>query len=542
MLNISTNFPVSLSALLSVSVVLQGCAVGPDFGPLPAPSVAGYTIERTPKGTTTAPVPGGAAQSFASGRDIPGDWWRLLRSRQVNALVEEAIRNHPDVQAAQYALRAARENVLSQQGALFPQVSATGSATREQVPLAQSGASGPAQLFNLYNASVSVSYTVDVFGGTRRQIEALQAQSDYQRFQLEATYLALTANVVTAAITDASLRAQIAATEGVIKAEAEQLSLLQRQFELGGVSRSDVLSQQATLAQTEATLPPLQKQLAQQRNQLMAYLGRLPNEDRGESVDLTQLQLPRRLPVSLPSALVRQRPDVRAAEATLHQSSATVGVAIANMLPQLTLSASAGSSALTVDKLFRPDNAAWSIAGNLTQTIFDGGTLFHTKEADVATYEQNVAKYKSTVISAFQNVADSLRAVQSDAKTLTAQVAAEKASLDSLEMNKQQYRIGAITYATVLTAQQNYQNALVARVKAQAARFTDTVALFQALGGGWWNRVDETPSATPRDAGHFEGPTAKPSSFRGLGVEEPSAVAQDARAQPSRSRNQGEQR
>jgi len=541
-LNISTNFPVSLSALLSVSVVLQGCAVGPDFGPLPAPSVAGYTIERTPKGTTTAPVPGGAAQSFASGRDIPGDWWRLLRSRQVNALVEEAIRNHPDVQAAQYALRAARENVLSQQGALFPQVSATGSATREQVPLAQSGASGPAQLFNLYNASVSVSYTVDVFGGTRRQIEALQAQSDYQRFQLEATYLALTANVVTAAITDASLRAQIAATEGVIKAEAEQLSLLQRQFELGGVSRSDVLSQQATLAQTEATLPPLQKQLAQQRNQLMAYLGRLPNEDRGESVDLTQLQLPRRLPVSLPSALVRQRPDVRAAEATLHQSSATVGVAIANMLPQLTLSASAGSSALTVDKLFRPDNAAWSIAGNLTQTIFDGGTLFHTKEADVATYEQNVAKYKSTVISAFQNVADSLRAVQSDAKTLTAQVAAEKASLDSLEMNKQQYRIGAITYATVLTAQQNYQNALVARVKAQAARFTDTVALFQALGGGWWNRVDETPSAAPRDAGHFEGPTAKPSSFRGLGVEEPSAVAQDARAQPSRSRNQGEQR
>jgi NodT family efflux transporter outer membrane factor (OMF) lipoprotein len=482
-------------------------------------------------------VPGGGAQSFASGRDIPGEWWRLLRSRQINALVEEAIRNHPDVQAAQYALRAARENVLSQQGALFPQVSATGSGTREQVPLAQSGLSGPPQLFNLYNASVSVSYAVDVFGGTRRQIEALQAQADYQRFQLEATYLTLTANVATAAITDASLRAQIAATEGVIKAETEQLNLVTRQFELGAVARSDVLSQQAALAQTEATLPPLQKQLAQQRNQLMAYLGRLPSEDRGESIDLTQLRLPQRLPVSLPSALVRQRPDIRAAEATLHQSSATVGVAIANMLPQLALSASAGSSALTVDKLFRPDNAAWSIAGNLSQTILDGGTLYHTKEADVATYEQNVAKYTSTVITAFQNVADSLRAVQADAKTLAAQVAAEKASRDSLDIAKEQYRTGAITYATVLNAQQTYQNALVARVKAQAARFTDAVALFQALGGGWWNRVDETPSAVPRDAGHFEGPAAKASGFKRLGVEEVNAAAPDTRAQPARGRN-----
>jgi NodT family efflux transporter outer membrane factor (OMF) lipoprotein len=526
-----------IAALAALSIVLHGCAVGPDFGPLPAPSVAGYTAERRPSGTTTAPVPGGGAQSFASERDIPGEWWRLLRSRQINALVEEAIRNHPDVQAAQYALRAARENVLSQQGALFPQVSATGSGTREQVPLAQSGLSGPPQLFNLYNASVSVSYAVDVFGGTRRQIEALQAQADYQRFQLEATYLALTANVATAAITDASLRAQIAATEAVIKAETEQLNLVTRQFELGAVARSDVLSQQAALAQTEATLPPLQKQLAQQRNQLMAYLGRLPSEDRGESIDLTQLRLPQRLPVSLPSALVRQRPDIRAAEATLHQSSATVGVAIANMLPQLALSASAGSSALTVDKLFRPDNAAWSIAGNLSQTILDGGTLYHTKEADVATYEQNVAKYKSTVITAFQNVADALRAVQADAKTLAAQVAAEKASRDSLDIAKEQYRTGAITYATVLNAQQTYQNALVARVKAQAARFTDTVALFQALGGGWWNRVDETPSAAPRDAGHFEGPAAKASGFKRLGVEEVNAAAPDTRAQPARGRN-----
>lgn len=402
-------------------------------------------------------------------------------------------------------MRAARENVLAQEGSLFPQVSASGSGTRQVVSNASQNQSGNSSPYNLYNASVSVSYVLDAWGGTRRQVEALQAQAEYQQYQLEATYLSLTANVVTAAISDASLRAQIDATNDIIKSEEEQLKLVQRQFELGAVAQSDVLSQQSNLAQTQATLPPLQKQLAQQRNQLMAYLGRLPSEDRGEHVSLSSLTLPRDLPVSLPSALVRQRPDIAAAEATLHKATATVGVNVANMLPQIQISSSYGRNGLTPSSLFSPGTAAWSVAGSLSQTVFDGGTLYHDKEAAIASREQAFATYKSTVISAFRDVADSLRAIEADANTLKAQLAYEKAAQDSVKISRTQYMAGAVTYPSVLTSEQNYQQAVIARVKAQAQRFSDTAALFQSLGGGWWNRVDQTAQSLPRtNAGYFQ--------------------------------------
>ncbi|TPN20818.1 efflux transporter outer membrane subunit [Mesorhizobium sp. B2-3-3] len=490
------------SVAVPASLTLAGCMVGPDFSSPAAPSVEGYTVERHLKRASATAVPGGTGQSFVSSEKVYGQWWGLFHSRQVNALVEEAVRNHPDLRAAQFALRSAREKVLAEGGSLLPEASLSNSATREK--------SGTASAYTLYNASVSVSYSLDIFGGTRRQIEELQAQADYQRFELEATYLSLTANVVTAAITDASLRAQIAATEDIIRAERDQLDRVQRQFELGAVAQSDVASQQSTLAQTEATLPPLQKQLAQERDQLMAYLGRLPSEDQGEKVDLSALALPRKLPVSLPSSLVRQRPDIRVAEATLHAATAQVGVDVANMLPQVTLTGSYGGSGNSISNMFSAEGIAWSAATSVTQTIFDGGSKYHTKEASVAAFEQDLATYKSTVISAFQDVADSFRAVQFDADTLKAQAAAEKAAADSLRIAEEQYRAGATSYATIIDAQQTYQNARISRVKAQASRFTDTVALFQSLGGGWWNRVDETPDAAPRvKPGYFAGPSKK---------------------------------
>ncbi|WP_370637192.1 efflux transporter outer membrane subunit [Phyllobacterium chamaecytisi] len=491
-----------IGVLAVSSALVHGCIAGPDYVVPSAPRVTGYTVERHLTATSKTALAGGASQSFAGGQDIPGEWWLLFRSRRINAFVAEAIRNHPDVQAAQFALRSAREKALAEQGGLFPQADGSASVTREKTTPTTPPTTSP---YTLYNASVSVNYALDVFGGTRRQIESLRAQADYQRFQLEATFLALTANVVTAAITDASLRAQMAATQDIIKSETEQLTRVRGQFLLGAVPQSDVLSQQATLAETQATLPPLQKQLAQQRNQLMAYLGRLPSEDRGESVDLSDLHLPRALPVGLPSLIVRQRPDIRLAEATLHQATANVGVAVANMLPQITLSGSYGSNASS--QLFSADTIAWNVAASVTQKIFDGGTLYHTKEAEVATYQQNLAKYKSAVITAFQNVADGLRAVQFDADALKAQAASEKASLDSLKIAQEQYKSGAVAYVTVVNAQQTYQNARISRVKAQAMRFTDTAALFQALGGGWWNRVDETPDAAPRvQVGYLAGP------------------------------------
>ena len=497
----SVSFPLLIA---STFLVLSGCTVGPDFRVPYAPEVSGYTNDGLGKTAAIGASAGGQSQRFTPGSDVNPTWWTLFRSKQLDAFVEEAVRNHPDITAAQYALRAARETALAEQGGLVPQVSASASSTRERS--AASGAS-PASVYSLHNASVDVSYALDVFGGTRREIEAKWAAADYQRFQLEATYLSLTANVVTAAMTDASLSAQIAATQDIVRLQREQLERIQQQFNLGAVPASDVLSQQSTLAQTEATLPSLQKQRAQTRNELMAYLGRLPSQDKGESVRLADLHLPESLPVSLPSDLVRQRPDIRAAEATLHEATASVGVAVANMLPQISLSGSYSTSASSASNLFSANSIAWSVAGSVTQKLLDGGTLFHTKEASVATFEQDLAKYKSTVISAFQDVANSLRAIQYDAKALQAQTAAEKAAKASLTMAEEQYKTGAVNYPTVSTAQQTYQNAVISRVKAQATRYTDTVALYQSLGGGWWNRHDQTALSQPRiGPGRFAGP------------------------------------
>ncbi len=490
----------------TTALLLAGCTMGPDFAVPPAPQALGYTADKLVATTAVSGIAGGQSQQFIYGRDVDAAWWTLFGSKQINAFVEEAIHNHPDVAAAQYALRAAREKALSEQGGLFPQVSTSNSATREG-----NAASGitPPSVYNLYNASVSVSYALDLFGGERRQVEAKWAAADYQQFELEATYLALTANVVNAALAEASLKAQIKATEDIIRLQSDQLTRIQRQFELGAIPNSDVLAQQSTLAQTEASLPPLQKELAQQRNALMAYLGRLPSQDRSESVELSSLKLPQSLPVSLPSNLVRQRPDIRAAEASLHEATASVGVSVANLLPQITLSAGGSTSALKSSSLFSSDALGWSVAASVSQKLLDGGSLFHQKEAAVAQYEQSLALYKSAVNSAFEDVANSLRAIQFDAKTLQAQSASERAARKSLAMAQEQYKTGAVDYPTVSNAQQTYQNAVIARVKAQATRYTDTVALYQALGGGWWNRNDQADTSRPRtNPGYFAGPDA----------------------------------
>jgi len=483
---------------LAVSLlVLAGCAVGPDFHPPPPPEGAGYAAERQPETTASAPGAAGAAQTFVAGKDIPGQWWTLFRSRRLNAMIEEALAANPSLEAAQAALRQARENVLAQAGTLLPTVDANAQAQRQQFSPATFGQPGPAIIFNLFQTTVNVAYSPDVFGGKRRQVEATQAQADYQRFQLEATYLTLTSNVVTAAVQDASLRGQIVATLDIIKAESDQLEVMRGQFALGGIAKTDVLAQESQLVQTQATLPALQKQLAQQRHVLMALIGRFPNEDRGEAFSLATLRLPRRLPVSLPSQLVAQRPDVRAAEAQLHQASAQVGVAVANLLPQFTLSADYGSAAATVPGLFNPGNAIWTIGASATQPIFHGGTLIHQERAAVAAYEMAQAQYRNTVLLAFQNVADALHALRDDARTLRTQERAVRVASESFTLARGQFKAGTITYPTLLNAERAYEQARLGLVQAQAARLADTAALFQALGGGWWNRADAVADDRP---------------------------------------------
>jgi len=428
------------------------------------------------------------------------EWWALYHSNALSALVETALKANPSLAAGQTALRKAQESVTAERGALLPSVSGSLQAQRERANGAIVGSPEPASLYNLYNASVSVSYTPDLFGGTRRQIESLEAQADYQRFALAATYLSLTTNVVTAAIQEASILDQIAATNDVVTAEKAELDVVRRQFDLGGAARSDILAQEATLAQTQATLPPLRLQLAQTRLQIANYLGKLPNEAGDSTIRLGDLRLPEELPVSLPSNLVEQRPDIREAEAELHQAAAQVGIATAAMLPQFKLTAAYGNEALDIGSLANPANVAWNIGAGLTQPLFDGGTLLHEKRSAEAGYEQSASLYRATVLTGFQNVANALEALQWDAETLRAQLAAEQSAADSYALAQRQYELGAINYLTLLNAQRTVQQTKISLVQAEASRFADTAALFQALGGGWWDRTDlvDTRSADLR--------------------------------------------
>jgi NodT family efflux transporter outer membrane factor (OMF) lipoprotein len=496
------------SVALSVLALLSACAVGPDFQPPPAPPVSGYTPEANPATTASVDVAGGAAQKFDMGRDIPGEWWRVFHSKALDGLIADAIQANPSLQAAQAALWQAKENLYAQAGKLLPTADANASATRQQFSPAAFGAGGSPSIFNLFQASVNVAYVPDVFGGIRRQTEATAAQADYQRFELEATYLTLTANVVTAVVAEASLRGQIDATRDIIKAETDQLDVVRHQFDVGGAARTDVLTQQSEVATAQATLPPLQKQLEQQQHVLQALIGRFPSEGRRDHLSLESLRLPTHLPVSLPSQLVEQRPDVRAAEAQLHEASAQIGVAIAARLPQFNLTGGYGSDALTTAALFAPSTIVWSIAASGTQPIFHGFTLLHQERAARAAYDVAEAQYRNTVLAAFQNVADALRALQLDAATLKAQQAAVRAASATLDLSRSQYRLGAITYVILLNAQHSYQQARLALVQAQAARYADTAALFQALGGGWWNRADVAPNPYSPEANAVEAATA----------------------------------
>jgi len=483
---------------LAVGVgALAGCAVGPDFEQPAPPDVEGYTREPLIKQTSSAEVAGGEAQRFVQDLDIPGQWWTLFHSEPLNTLIEQALRNNPSLPAAEAALRQAWENVYAEEGAFFPTavVSFSPSRNKTATGITFTAASSGKPWFTLHTAQVVVTYAPDVFGGTRRAVESLMATAEFQRFQLEAAYLTLTSNVVAAAVLEASLRGQIAATQEIIKIQTGSLDILRKQLALGQVAGADVAAVEATLAQAQATLPPLQKQLAVQRDLLTALSGRLPSQEPTEKFELAALELPLDLPVSLPAKLVEQRPDIQSAEAQLHAASAQIGVAVAAMLPQFTLTGNVGTTGNQIGQLLAlPETAFWSLAGNVAQTVFDAGTLLHKKRAADAAFDQAAAMYRSTVITALQNVADALHALQSDADALKAAVAAERAAFKSLEIARRQLQLGAIGYLGLLTAQNTYQTALLALVQTQAARYADTAALFQALGGGWWNREDVAPA------------------------------------------------
>lgn len=480
-------------ALIAISALLliAGCAVGPNFKKPAAPNVPGYTP--TPPSTTssTPNVSGGEAQQFVEARDLPGEWWTLFHSKPLNDLIERSLKNNPDLKAAQAALLVAKENVLAQRGAYYPSVAASFSADHSKSSSEISPVTATSSLYySLYTPQVGVSFVPDVFGLNRRTVESLKAQEEQARFALAATHITLSSNVAAAAIQEASLRAQIDATRQLIEINTNMLQVLRKQFEKGYVGRLDVAAQESLLAQVSAALPPLLKQLAQQLDLLVALSGGFPSEDLAEKFELSSLQLPQELPLSLPSQLVDQRPDVRQAEQNLHSASALIGVARANRLPSFALTADIGSMAVIFTHMFAAGTGFWDLTGGATQTIFQGGTLVHRERAARAAYVQASEQYRSTVLTAFENVADTLHALEQDADALKAAAAARDAAKLTLDLTTRQMQVGYVSYLTLLSAEQTYQQALITLVQAQSNRYADTAALFQALGGGWWNRTD----------------------------------------------------
>jgi NodT family efflux transporter outer membrane factor (OMF) lipoprotein len=478
------------TAALAAAMLVTSCAVGPDFLHPAAPEITRYTREPMAH-TSSTDVASGQRQVFAPGHDIPEQWWALFKSPALDALIERALQNNQTLQSALATLRAAKEAVYAQEGKFFPLAQANFNPTRQLT----SGALSPvlatgtvSQIFNLVTAQLEVSYTFDVWGLNRRTVESLEALADVQRFQAEAAYLSLTANLVVAVITEASLRGQIEATEQMISINKKMLGIIRQQFETGFASRNDLALQEAALAQVEATLPPLRKALAQQRDLIAALAGTFPSEGPRETFTLAQLQLPAALPVSLPAQLVEQRPDVRAAEEQLHSASAQIGVAVANLLPSFTINANGGYINTGLPHLLAPQNLFWILAGNATQTVFDGGTLLHQLQGAKDTYQAAAWTYAGTVVSAVQNVADALHAIQNDADALKAARDFQRAAKVSFDLAQQQMQTGYANILILLTAQQTYLQATLQVVQARAARLSDTAALFQALGGGWWNR------------------------------------------------------
>lgn len=510
--------PIRTLVLVTAGVVAAGCAVGPNFHRPQAPADAGFAPTPLPQTTVSVETHGGEAQHFIAGRDIPFEWWELFQCPALNALIEKAFNANPTIAAAQAALAQAHELMKAQEGFFYPSIGATyqgerhkiaGNLTNDQAPGVQGNGdnlSAPLQTpgippyttplyYNFQTAELTVGFVPDVFGSNRRQVESMAAQAEAQRLALEATYITLASNVAAAAIQEASLRGQIQATLEIIDADEKSLHILRDQFKLGFAMRIDVALQETALAQAKATLPPLRLQFEQTRDLIRALVGNLPNQDVPETFELDALQLPTEMPLSLPAKIIEQRPDVRAAEAQLHAANAQVGVAIAAMLPQFPITGSYGGNADKFNWMFRSGGPFWNLIGDVTQPLFQGGTLLHRKRAANEALKQAAAQYQSAVLAAYQNVADSLHASISDADALVADVDAENAAKISYDVTRQQMDLGYVNALILLTAEVAYDQALLNRIQAQATRYGDAVALFQALGGGWWNRPSRTAVA-----------------------------------------------
>jgi len=465
--------------------LLAGCAVGPDFARPQAPALTHYGAGSDPSQTVAAL---GVAQRFTPGAKVAADWWRLFNSAQLDAVISEALGSNPGLRAAQASLHQSENTLRSGYGIFYPEVDAHAAATRQRFAPVTLGQNASPSIFNLFTLSASVSYALDLFGGERRMIEGLHAQVDVQRATEEATYLTLIANIVNTVIARAAYQAEIDATNELIGLQREQVRLAEVQVRAGTAPYSSVLALQSQLAADEATIPQLEQKLVQSDDLLATLAGKVPAEWGTPAVRLADLRLPDDLPVSLPSELVRQRPDILAAEATAHAASANVGVATAALLPAITLSGTYSANGTTTPTLTSAEGRAWQFGAALTQPLFEGGTLWYRRKAAIDSYEQAMALYRQVVLAAFAQVADTLRALEHDAAALQAQDEALRTAREALRLVHINYEAGLNGYLDVLVADTLYHEALINDLQATAVRYQDTVALYVALGGGWWSQ------------------------------------------------------
>jgi len=476
----------TVAALSAMALlVAQGCTVGPKYRAPAPPAVTGYTPQPLPGATAGSAGAAGAAQRLSASADLPADWWTLLRSPELDGMMREALAASPTLAEATARLKQTQEELKARRGAArFPTVSGNASVEEEQLNLAAYGIPFPnPSPFTLLDGSVAVSYALDIFGANRRLIESLRAQRDYEAWQVEGARLMLAGNVASAAIRQAQIRAAMDLTRQMLGVEERQLRIAEKRYRAGGVAESEVHSQQTLLAETQATLPGLEQELDAVNDELAVLMGKPPAQARVAAISLDRLRLPEELPVSLPSALVRQRPDIRAAEALLHEASANVGVATANLYPQIVLTGSGGA----IGTGFTSGGGIWNAEGALTQPIFNGGALRAERRKAQAAFEEAGGVYRQTVLAAFQQVADSLYAIEHDAQTLAARTEAASQAEASYRIAAGRYRAGGISQEALLDAERQRLQTELDRTGAAAARYADSVALLQALGGGWWN-------------------------------------------------------
>lgn len=490
------------TSVLWISLALAGCASGPDLKPPAVPDVAGYTASSLPAQTVAAPISLGGTQRFVAGASVSAEWWRQFGSAKLDALVEAALRASPTLEAAEATLRQARQNYAAKAGTTqYPQANANLGAQRQGVNTAAAGLPGGERTYNLFNASVAVSYDLDLAGGNRRALEALAAQTEYQRHQLEAARLTLVGNLTTTAIAQAQLAGQIEASAAILAAQEEQLALTRKRLELGAASDRDVLALQTQVEQTRAGLPPLRLRLEQNQHLLVTLAGQPPGSAAPPQgvlphFNLADFSLPGELPVSLPSELTRQRPDIQAAEALLAAASAQRGVAISRLYPRIALNANLGAQALTAASLFDGGSLVWGLASQLAQPLFNRGLRAEVSAAE-AGFDAAAAHYRQTVLQALREVADVLRALDHDAQTLASLATADSTARESLRLTQTHYDLGAASYLELLIAQQQAQQTRISLVAAQASRLADTAALYQAMGGGWSRGVSTDEQAPP---------------------------------------------